>query len=410
MLADILGEAVASFRAHPGRSVLTLFGIVWGMALAILLIAWGTGLRETMVEQTSSGGRRMILFFPGRSSSGVGANQGGREIKLTRDDARLVASQLPALEHVGAGTIRWGGIYVRYHGDFRHVITFGLDPEAGAIMELIPDVGRFIDAQDMVQRRRVAVLGAALKEKLFATRAAIGERIEVSGIGYRVVGVLRKKGDQISSLGPSDDDKLFLPLSTVQALVTGDDYIGFIAAAPWRVEEHTAVTAQVRKVLGKRHGFGENDRDALSVFDVVNFIDLFRNLTTAIRLFVAVLGVVSLAIGGVGVMNILLLAVSERSREIGLRKALGATQRDIVAQFLAEGLFMTGIGGLVGITLGWLLCVAAGTPGNVHVVAYLSRGVVAMSFGLIGVIGVAAGLWPALRAARIDPTRAIRFQ
>ncbi len=410
MAADLIKEALRNLRQHTGRSIATLFGIVWGVALVMLLVAWGTGMRDSLVEQASSGGRRMLAFFPGRSSSGVGANAGGREIKLTMEDAALLKSQLPALDHTAAGAIRWGGIYVRYRTDFRRAVTFGVQPEIQPIMELAIAHGRFFSAQDMALSRRVAVLGAALAEKIFGQRSPVGERVEVSGVGYRVIGVLVRKGDQISSLGPPDDNKLFVPLSTYQSLIAGEDKIGFLAVQPHDISLHKDIAQQVRKVLGARHGFAADDRDAIDVFDVVNFIDLFRNLTTAIRLFVSALGIVSLAIGGVGVMNILLLAVTERSREIGLRKALGATRRDIATQFLAEALVMAALGGTVGMALGWLLCQLAGTQGSVHIPQYLSGGIVAASVGLIGVVGITAGLWPALRAARIDPVRALRFE
>ena len=410
MLADAIGQAFGNMRAHVGRTVLTLFGIVWGTALVILLVAWGTGLRDTLVEQASSGGRRMILFFPGRSSSGVGADRGGRQIRLKRDDARLVASALPHLPHVTAGVMRWGGVYVRYRSEFRNVTTFGVEPEAAPIMELVPTRGRFFEMHDLVQHRRVAVLGAELKKRLFGAGGALGERIEVSGVGYEVIGVLARKGDQISSLGPPDDQKLFLPLTTYQTLIAGDEYVNFIGIAPRSSDDHHAVTDQVRKVLGARHGFAADDRDALTVFDVVNFIDLFRNLTTVIRVFVAAVGIVTLAIGGVGVMNILLLAVTERTAEIGLRKAVGATRADIVRQFLVEALFITGVGGVMGMALGLGLCAAAGDQGPVHVASFVSWWIVVGSAALLGAVGIAAGVWPALRAASIDPVRALRYQ
>jgi len=410
MLADLLRQCLTDLRAHLGRTALALLGIVWGTASVIMLVAYGTGLRDSLVEQASSGGRQMLAFFPGRSTSGVGANRGGREIKLKPEDARLLAEQIPALEHVSGGIIWWGGVYVRRGANYRRVATLGLEPDAAAIMELSPAEGRWFSDRDLAHRERVVVLGAELKQQLFGSHNAVGERLEVNGVGYTVIGVLAKKGDQISSLGPPDDYKLLVPLTTFQALMSGNDEINFIAVKPRRATEHVAVETQVRKVLGTRHAFAADDRDALSVFDVMNFVDLFRNLTNAVRLFSSIVGVVTLTIGGVAVMNIMLLAVSERSREIGLRQAVGASRVDILRQFLAEGLVMTAGGGAIGMGLGWALChgMAVTTASGTYAAAYLSSAIIFTTIGLIGLVGLLATIWPAMRAANLDPAEALR--
>jgi putative ABC transport system permease protein len=411
MLTELVRQAGRNLRAHAGRSAVTLLGIIWGTALVILLVSWGTGLREALLAEVAAGGRRMMLFFGGTSSTGVGANRGGRKIRLRRGDPALIAEAVAGVEHVTCGGIRWGGAYVRHgNGGARSTTTFGVEPAAGALMELVAERGRFFTAADLAQHRRVAVLGAELKRQLFGDREALGERIDLNGIGYEVVGVLARKGDQIASVGPADDRKLFLPLSTFQALLSGDDTVDFVGLAPVVAADHKAVEAKVRRVLGIRHGFAPTDREALHVFDVLNFIDLFSNLLSAVRMFVIALGIVTLGIGGVGVTNILLLCVIERSPEIGLRMAVGATRRNILVQFLVEALLMTGIGGAIGIAVGVALCHAAGTQGPVHVASFLSPAAAVISAGTLVCVGVAAGLWPALRAARIDPVVALRFQ
>lgn len=411
MLTELARQAVRNLRAHAGRSAVTLLGIVWGTALVILLVSWGTGLRETLVDEVAAGGRRMMLFFGRTSTTGVGANRGGHPIRLLREDRALVAGAVPGIEHVTCGSVRWGGVYVRHRSGARSVTTFGLEPEAGSLMELRPEVGRFFTAADLTQQKRVAVLGAELKRQLFGDRSALDERIEINGVGYSVVGVLARKGDQIASIGPADDRKLFLPLTSFQKLLGGDgDHVDFVGLAPVVAVEHKEVEAKVRRVLGARHGFAPSDKEALAVFDVVNFIDLFGNLLGAVRMFVIALGVVTLGIGGVGVTNILLLCVIERSPEIGLRIAVGATRRDILVQFLVEALVMTGIGGAIGIAVGVGLCYAAGSQGPVHVASFLSPGAAVFSAGTLVCVGVVAGLWPALRAARIDPVVALRFR
>ncbi len=412
MLADLLRQSLTDLRAHRGRTALALLGIVWGTASVIMLVSYGTGLRETLVEQASSGGRRMMAFFPGRSTSGVGANRGGREIKLKPDDANLVAAQIPELEQVSAGIIWWGGVYLRFGSNFRPVATLGLEPAAKLIMEFNVAKGRWFTDRDLARHERVAIIGAELKQQLFGARAAVGERIEVNGVGYTVIGVLAKKGDQISSIGPPDDFKLLVPLTTFQSLMSGTDDISFIAIRPRAVDEHVAIERKVRKVLGTRHGFAVDDRDALSVFDVMNFVDLFRNLTNAVRIFASTVGVVTLSIGGVGIMNILLLAVTERSREIGLRKAVGATHRHILVQFLAEGVLLTACGGLAGIGLGWALCQFMGvaSAAGTYAAEFLSWSTIGTTVGLIGLVGMLSGLWPAMRAASLDPAEALRHQ
>jgi putative ABC transport system permease protein len=252
------------------------------------------------------------------------------------------------------------------------------------------------------------VLGAELAERLFGRRAAVGERVDVNGVGHEVIGVLARKGDQISSLGPPDDEDLFLPLTTMQTLITGDERISFVAVAPRADAPHQAIVREVRRVLGASHGFAATDPDALTVFDAMNFVDLFRDLTAALRLFVAALGVASLAAGGMGVANMLLLSVTERRREIGLRRALGARRLEIAGQFVLEGVVLTGVGGIAGAVLGWVLCALAGAPGGAVVVAHFSPPVVELAVGLVGLVGVLAGLGPALRAATLDPAGELR--
>jgi putative ABC transport system permease protein len=408
MLAESLRQAIEQLRANRARTVLTLFGIVWGTALVILLVTWGVGMREVFVEQVSSGGRRMILFSGGRSSSGVGADRGGHEIRLTRDDCALVARSLPGAEHVSCMVARWDGTYVRTAADTRNVTAFGADPATAALLELDVGTGRFVGARDVSQRRRVAVLGPTLAKQLFGSSPAVGGRVEVSGIGFEVIGVLRPKPDQISLLGAPDDEKLFVPVTTFQGVFTGDDAVTFVGVVPRVGVDHTALTAQVRRVLAARHGFTGDDPDALTVFDAHNFIDLFKTLTSAFHVFVTAVAIVTLSIGGVGVMNILLLSVSERMREIGLRKAIGARRRDIVTQFLIEALFLTMSGGLVGIGIGCLLCFAAGKQGAQDVPAFLSLRIVFSSAGMLVALGLLAGLWPARLAVGVDPAIALR--
>jgi putative ABC transport system permease protein len=408
MLADGLRQLVATLRANPGRTVLTLLGIVWGSALVILLVTWASGLREALVAQAAAGGRRLMVFTPGRSTSGVGARRGGQPIRLKREDATLLASQLAGLETVTSGAFLPRGVYAGHGAGTRPVTAVGVEPAAATVMELAVARGRFLDDRDLAQRRRVVVLGPDLARQLLPDRDPLGASLEVNGIRYRVVGVLVRKGDQIASLGVPDDRKLFLPLTTFQQLISGDDHVSYVAASPRRIEDHVPLARDVRKVLGARHGFTADDKDALSVFDVMNFVDLFQNLTAALGSFLVALAVVTLGVGGVGVMNMLLLSVTERSAEIGLRRALGATRRNIVTQFLWEGLLFAAAGGGLGTAIGCLLCRVVRTEAGVPIVAYLAASTVLLGAGLIGLIGVGAGLWPAVRAARVDPSRTLR--
>lgn len=413
MLSDRLVEALGSARAHWLRVMLTSAGILWGMTLFIVLTAAGSSTAEYYRGRMEEIGKKVIYAFPGSvSRRGAGA-QSSRRVVLERDDPpRLPPSSLVdrAAAEVWAGPrIFKGG------GHIKVVWAYGVTPRVASIRNFVVGEGRFINAADVARRRRVVVIGAKVEERLFGRRSALGRTIRIDGHPFRVVGVSAMKGEQMNNMGPRDDEQALMPITTAQALFTHSDAIGHVMYDPVTRDEGESSMDAVRALLGRHHRFTPDHEEALVFFNISDAIRMLDVMFVALQLFMTACGALTLIAGGVGVMNIMLVAVAERTRELGLRKALGATNRDLFVQLLCDTLVITvsaGIGGFVlgGAIIYGLQVLREAAPRAKFLMAKVefSPEVAAVAFVVLVTVGLLAGLVPGLRAARLDPAVALR--
>jgi putative ABC transport system permease protein len=412
-MTDLLLEAIRNIRAHWLRVMLTGSGIAWGIALFVALTAIGTATRAHYREKMAAIGRNVIYIFPGAVPEPGASNQAARPVVLELDDPpRLPAS--PLIER--AAPELWAGPRVLKGGTrIKIVWTYGVGAESGRIRNFEVERGRFISSADVAAHRRVLVIGATVERRLFGRRSAIGQRVRLDGIPFRIIGVSKPKGDQMINMGPNDDEQVLLPISTAQTLFTHSDRLNYVIYEPRSRPEGAASTDRVRAILSQHHYFRPADEEALSFFNITDALKLTDTIGLALHVFLVACGLLTLVAGGIGVMNIMLVAVAERTRELGLRKALGATDRDLFIQLLGESVLVTISAGAAGVAFGAALIALLGSlRGGAGRVEFLMPAVrfspelALLAFAVLVAVGLIAGIVPARRAARLDPAVALR--
>jgi putative ABC transport system permease protein len=411
MLIDIVRQSLATLWAHKLRSFLTMFGIAWGVGSLLLLVGLGEGFRSGQNKQLANLGQNIMFTFPGRIPAVAGSTQSGRTYHFTyqdylaiRDNARTIKYVSPVLNRED---IRAVSDYGSTNGQ-----VFGVAPEYNKIRNVPVGPGRWFNAEDSAQTRRVAVVGWELLKNMFPDRPAVGSTILLNGYSFDVIGVVSKVGQDGNN---GTNARIFIPIETMRDLFplkdqNSEDAISFLNYRPQTPEQNLRAKREVHEVLARRHGFDAKLTDSFEDWDTVEDNKRVGKIFNAMDWFLGVVGVVTLALGAIGIINIMLVSVTERTREIGLRKALGATHRAILTQFFVEGAFLTALSGGIGlaITTAFVTLLAAlpapegfDTPRIVPasaVVAILS----------LGLAGIVAGLYPARQAALLPPVEALR--
>jgi putative ABC transport system permease protein len=413
---EIFRQAFATFRAHKMRTFLTMFGIVWGIASVILLVGLGRGFTVDQKKHMETLGKDLVIVWGGRTSSQVGGLAAGREVTLVIDDARLIRDECYLVKNVSPEMRREIPEVSAFNSANRGVV--GMWPAYQDFRSLKLESGRLITDEDEREARRVVVLGSAARQQLFSGQPAVGSMVSIKGIPYAVVGVLEKKKQNSNYSGP-DNDYLFAPYSAVArdfpppqkpGIVKGhlDDLV-FQVADP---ETHDDAVLQVRRVLGRVHHFDAIDKDALFIWDTMEGAKLLDNIFAVVTLFFGCVAIVTLCLGGIGVMNIMLVSVTERTREIGVRKAIGATSGDILRQFFAESALLTVVSGSLGLAFGIGACVALGQLPLPDFVPHpiISVVSVVVSILTLSLITLTAGMYPAQRAAEMTPVESLRYE
>src|SRR5437660_9226047 len=362
-LLEILRQTLGAFRDHKMRSFLTMFGITWGIASVIILVGLGKGFMVDQKEHMKTLGKDLVIVWGGRTSSQVGGLAAGREITLTIDDARLIRDECYYVKNVSPELRRTIPEVSQFNSANRGVV--GMWPAYQDFRSLLLGEGRLITDEDERDGRRVIVLGYAARRQLFPGQPAVGATISVKSIPYTAVGVLQEKKQNSNYNGP-DNDYLFPPYSAVSrdfpppgnkpGIVKG--YLNNIVFEVSDPETHEDAVTQVRRSLGRRHHFDEKDKDALFIWDTMDGSRQLKKIFDVVTIFFGCVAIMTLCLGGIGVMNIMLVSVTERTREIGVRKAIGATRRDILRQFFAESAILTMVSGVLGLTFGVGACVA----------------------------------------------------
>ncbi|HYM11972.1 MAG TPA: ABC transporter permease [Bryobacterales bacterium] len=414
---ELIAQAVQSLKSNTFRSCLTILGIVWGITAVSMLQAYGDGFRRSVVRGFDAFGPDVIMIWPGQTSEQAGGERAGRKIRLEmedvgrlKEDGTLLKNVSPELLHDGQASngVRQTSVAVR-----------AVWPAYGEIRNETATGGRFLNEEDLTQRRRAIFLGSEVRRKLFGNMDPVGQSILLNNARFTVVGWMEKKLN-FSSYYRADDDSVFIPM-TAATDMWETRYPSLIVVDPVNRSASLPAVAQAREILARRQRFSPKDERAVRIFSRAQFRPIIDGITIGIEVLLAVIGVLTLGIGGVGVMNIMLVSVTERTREIGVRMAVGATRRQIRAQFLLEAMAIVGIGGAIGLALSYGIVHAVGVlplmgemfqdeSGRADIHLQLSWISTLQSVALLAVVGVARGLFPAVKASRLNPIEALRYE
>jgi putative ABC transport system permease protein len=413
MFRDLLQEAYAAMRHNRRRTALTMLGMAWGIATVVMLLAYGNGFGQACANIFANFGNKLVIVVPDRTSMQAGGQKAGELVRFTLDDLDTLTTNLPQINQITPEV----GKQCSVQYDNR-VFTFpvsGNNPNVELVRSLKMGQGRFYNMEDQVQRARVAVIGSEAKDKLFSGRNALGEHIRLDGLSFEVIGVLAGKMQE----GNDDINRVvYVPFSTMSDLKSTHylDTIWFTYQTP----EYESLEQTVRTILATQHKFNQTDQQAVHVFNLMTQVHQFEIITIGLKILMGFIGTLTLGIGGVGLMNIMLVSVTQRTREIGVQKALGAQRRYILMQFLAEALTITFIGGLLGVILAYAVALSVGRltlysafakngeAGDIRLM--IAPGTLIASTLILAAVGLISGMIPAFRASRLNPIEALRHE
>ena len=413
MMRDLLHEAYNAMRHNRRRTALTMLGMAWGIATVCMLLAYGDGFGRAIANIFAAFGTKLMIVVPGRTSMQAGGDKAGVQLRFTLDDIDLLTNNIPQIMHITPSCSK--NVAVQYETRSFNFDTIAEYPNTYEIRAISLDAGRFYNGQDQAQHARVAVIGAEVKDKLFSGRNAIGERIRIGGISFEVIGIYSPKMEE----GDNNINKLiFIPFTTMSDLMD-THYLNSIWFN-YETNDYERIEQSVRKVMAAQHKFSSDDRRGLMVFNLMVQLHQFEVITLGLKILLGFIGTLTLGIGGVGLMNIMLVSVTQRTREIGVEKALGARRRHIFFQFLAEALAITLLGGVFGIILAFAVSISVGRltlysamakyaeAGDIRLM--INPGTLVVSVLILIAVGLISGMVPAIRASRLDPIEALRYE
>jgi putative ABC transport system permease protein len=412
MLIELGRQAYNALKHNRRRSVLTMLGMAWGIATVVLLLAYGNGFQDALWVAFRSWGTNLVFVFPGRTSLQAGGTKAGTQVKLTVNDLDHLQVEVPLLKRISPEAFKQSVVAYGIRSDNYGVS--GVYPYYSHMRRMDVQDGTFFTELDENTRSHVVVLGADVKKKLFSGQNALGEKVRLDGISYQVIGVLKytiQNGDD------NMNGKVYIPYSAMSDLMN-TYYLNAVAIE--YEGDHQKVADAVRRSMAFHHEFDPKDKRAIFVFDVfADLLDL-RVITTGIKILLGFIGLLTLGIGGVGLMNIMLVSVTQRTREIGVEKALGARGWHILVQFLAEALVITLLGGIAGVVLAyivswsvgsltlWSAFIENGKEGDIRLT--INATTLIASTVILGFVGIVSGMLPAIKASRLNPIEALRYE
>ena len=404
LFTELLKMAWRSLAANKLRSFLTMLGVIIGVTSVIALVSMGMGMKQQISDAFSSLGSNMLMVMPGSSNRGGPRGAAGSMTTLTLDDAEAIKTKIKNVAHVSP-TVQ-GSYQVAYGHENWNTSVVGVEPDYLAIQSLELTSGLFFNDHDVDVRNRVAIIGTTVATNLFGAVNPVGKKIRIGNAPYTVIGLLKSKGG--STGGQDQDDTILIPLTTAQERLVGVTHVQRINVQVDSSDKMDEVQSNIEKLLRQRHKIREGAEDDFNVRNMSSILEEMNSTTTKITLFIGAIAGISLIVGGVGIMNITLASVTERTREIGTRKAIGATYNSIMLQFIIESTLISVIGGIFGIIIGVSLTqIVSKLFGTVMVVSWIS---IAVSFGFSLFVGIFFGILPARKAARLDPIDALRYE
>jgi len=412
--SDLFRDTLATLWAQKRRTLLTMFGIAWGIISITVMVAAGEGLGDGIQKNQQTFGKDVMIVFSGRTSMQAGGARAGRAMHWMEEDYKYVAAESPACKYVMPEL--GNDVQVRSLFNSGTIPVVGALPPFSEIRSVAPAQGRFYNDQDNENARNVAFLGSETKKQLFAERDALGQTIWMNGTPYVVIGVMKSK-EQNSSYDGFDTRKIFIPFNSMRRDFPNkppavEHTVDRLLIAPWSLETHKDCIRQLRHTLARLHNFDPRDEEAAAIWDTVRNAQANRMIILGMEYFMGAVGIATLFLGGLSVMNVMLVSVRERTREIGVRMALGATRQSILRQFFLETIFVVAISGGVGLLISYGFCglvnLAPMPPFFTGMLTSWKIG--AMSVSLLGLIAILSAVYPANRAASVDPIEALRFE